>query len=102
MLFLSYWEINENMSEGKRLEFAEKLTSSGLFPPKGVKILRWDATPDGWGILLTEAESAADVVRSLDVWRFAEGGFFKSTKTAPIIPIEEGIPLGQEIMKALG
>ncbi len=26
MLFLTYWELNENMPEGTRLEFAQKLT----------------------------------------------------------------------------
>ena len=102
MLFLTYWELNENMPEGQRLEFAQKLTSSELFPPKGVNIIRWDVTPDGWGILLTEAESAADVIRSLDIWRMAEGGFFKSTKTAPAMPIEESMALAEELKKALG
>ncbi len=40
MLFLSYWELNENMPVAERMGIARKLTSSGPFPPKGVKILR--------------------------------------------------------------
>jgi hypothetical protein len=102
MLFLTYWELNENMSEGERFKFVQKLMSSDLFPPKDVKILRWDTTPDGWGILLTEAQNAADVIRSLDMWRMAEGGFFKSTKTAPALPVEEAIPISESFVKALG
>ena len=102
MLFLTYWELNENMSEGERLEFVQKVMSSGLFPPKDVKVLRWDVTPDGWGILLTEAQSAADVIRSLDTWRCAKGGFFKFTKTATAIPVEESMPIGESLVEALG
>ena len=48
MLFLTYWELNENMPVAERMGIAQKLTSSGLFPPKGVKILRWDETPDAY------------------------------------------------------
>ena len=55
MLFLTYWELNEGMSVEERQQVAQKLTSSGLFPPKGVNIIRWDGTPDGWGILVAEA-----------------------------------------------
>lgn len=102
MLFLTYWELNENMSEGDRMKFAQKITSSGMFPPKGVNIIRWDTTPDGWGILLAEAESAADMIRAIDMWRLAEGGFFKSTRTAPVIPVEEAIPLSEELIKTFG
>ena len=102
MLFLTYWELNENMSEGERLQVAEKLTSSGLFPPKGVNIIRWDATPDAWGILLAEAESAADIARAIDMWRAAGAGFFKMTKTSSAIPVEEAISVSTELLKALG
>ena len=102
MQLLVYWELNEDMPEEQRLQVAQKLTSSGLFPPKGVKIIRWDGTPDGWGTLLLEAETAADAFRALDVWRAAGTGFFKVTKTAPTLPIEELIPITVEIQSALG
>ncbi len=102
MLFLTIWEVNENMSVEERLQVAQKLTGSGLFPPNGVNILRWDGTPDGWGILLAEAESAAAMNEALALWRAAGAGFFKSTKTAPAMPIQEAIPQTAEILKALG
>ena len=101
MLFVTYWELNENMSVEERSQIAQKLTASELFPPEGVNIIRWDATPDGWGILITEAESAADVFHAINTWRSAGAGFFKSTKTAPAMPVEETIPIGAEILKAL-
>ncbi len=101
MLFLIHWELNEAMSVEERLQVAQKLTESGLFPPDGVTILRWDGTPDGWGILLLEAEHAAAVDHALTLWRAAGAGFFKATKTAPAMPIHEAIPHVAELLKAL-
>jgi hypothetical protein len=101
MLFLAYWELNENMPESERLAIAKKLTLSGLFPPKGVKVLRWDETPDSWGILLIEAESAMDVALTLDTWRMGGAGFFKFTKTAPAFPIAESMQKYEEVQKTI-
>ncbi len=101
MLFLTYWELNENMSEQERLDIGQNLTSSELFPPKGVNMIRWDGTPDGWGILIMEAEEAADVVRAIDMWRAAGAGFFKTTKTAPAMPIQELMPVAGELLQTL-
>ena len=83
MLFITYWELNVNTSIEERQQAAEHLTSSGIFPPEGVNIIRWDATPDGWGILITEAETAEAVGRAINMWRMAGTGFFKTTRTAP-------------------
>ena len=89
MLFVTYWELNENMPVNERLNIAAKLTSAGLFPPEGVKILQWITTPDGWGITLAEADSAAAISRSMEIWRMAGAGFFKSSKTAPAMQIDK-------------
>ncbi len=102
MLFLAYFELNENMPESERIQVAQKLTSSGLFPPKGVNIIRWDGTPDGWGVLTLEADNVADIVRTIDIWRAAGAGFFKLTKTAPAMPIQELLPVAGGIQSALG
>jgi hypothetical protein len=102
VLFITYFELSENISLADRVPMSLKVTSSGLFPPKGVNIVHFDLTPDSWGIIVLEAESAADVQRTLDVWRAAAGpGFFKSTKTAPAMPVKEAIPLRNELVKAL-
>jgi hypothetical protein len=100
MLFLTYWELNENMPMKERLEAAHKVTASGLFPPKGVKIVRWDMTPDEWGILLLEAEDVADVHRALSLWRVAGAGFFRLTKTAPTHPAQQAIALLRELLES--
>ncbi|HET9599076.1 MAG TPA: hypothetical protein VFP65_26120 [Anaeromyxobacteraceae bacterium] len=102
MLFVTYWELNENMSVADRLALAQKLTSSGLWPGKEVEILRWDMTPDGWGITLFQAETAAAVEQNLDLWRAAGAGMFKVTKTAPATPVQEVMARMIEAVKTLG
>lgn len=101
MLFLTYWELNENTPVEERQAAARHLVDSGAFPPENVRVLRWDAAPDGWGILLAEAESASDYFRALNVWRAAQPGFFKCTKTAPALPVEEAIANTQEMLEAM-
>lgn len=99
MLFLIYWELNEGMSLEQRMGIAQKLTESG-FPPEGVEVVRWDTTPDGWGVTILEAESAADVFRALNMWRAAGTGFFKHTKTAPALEVSESMPLLADVVKS--
>ena len=102
MQFLAYFELNENMDDAQRQQVAQKLTQSGLFPPAGVTIVRWDVTPDLWRTLVLEADNEADVFRALALWRAAGAGFFKVTKTAPTLPVQEVIPIAAEIHEALG
>jgi len=101
MLFLTYWELNESTSAAQQLQAAQTLMSAGLFPPQQVNILRWDITPDNWGILMCEAESAAAINQALVMWRAACPGFFKTTRTAPVIPVQEGIASTGELLKTL-
>ena len=102
MLFVTYWELNEDMSSEERNQAATKLTSSGLFPPAGVNIINWSGTVDNWGVLLLEADNAADVARAINMWRAAAPGFFEVTKTSPALPVSEMIGLAGEIMETLG
>lgn len=102
MLFLCYWEINENVSVEKRFAAASKVANSGLFPPPNVNVLRWDMTPDWWGILLMEADDPADVARALDIWRVAFDGFFKVTKTSSAMPIAENMPYMAKLLEDMG
>ena len=97
MQFLAYWELNENMTAAERFRIADNLMSKGLFLPKGVNIVRWDATPDLWGTLLLEADNVEDVFRVIELWRGSGAGFFKVTKVALTVPAQEVILIGQEI-----
>ena len=101
MLFISHLELNENMPQEERQRIAQNIISSGAFPPPGVNIIRWDSTADLWGTLLFEAESAEDVLRTIAPWRTQGGGFFKSIRTAPALPVQEIIPLIDETSQKL-
>jgi Protein of unknown function (DUF3303) len=101
MLYVLYWELNENMPVEERLKIAQKLTSSGLFPPKGVKVIRWDMTPDLWGISIIEADNSWDVFSTVSMWRSASPGFFRMTKLAPAMPVQEVMPREGELLKKL-
>jgi hypothetical protein len=101
MLYVMYWELNENMPAEERLQIAQKLTSSGMFPPKGVKVVRWDMTPDLWGILILEAESSWDVLSTTAMWRSLKPGFFKMTKLSPAMPVQEQMQLQGELLKKI-
>lgn len=91
MLFLTYWKLNENMSTEQRNEIAMTLTQEQTFPPEDVELVRWDGTPDGWGIALMEADDFAAVNNALNMWRTAAGdtAFFEETRTAPAAPTED-------------
>jgi hypothetical protein len=101
MQFITYWELNENMPEAERQAIAGKLMESGMFPPEGVEIIRWDSTPDLWGVVIFEAVSVEKVVEAIGQWRVAGAGFFKSTKTAPVMPVQEIIPIIGGMMEKL-
>ena len=51
---------------------------------------------------MSEAESAAAINQALVMWRAACPGFFKTTRTAPAMTVQESIPLTAELLKTLG
>ena len=101
MLFMMYWELSEDMPSEERLGIASQLMESGLFPPDGAKVTGWWGTPDNWGILMVEAETAEAAFDSLNVWRNAGAGIFSFTKTAPAMKIEDSVAHGAELMKKM-
>lgn len=103
MLFLTYWKLNEGLSARKTNEIAMSLTEEGMFPPEGAEIIRWDGTPDGWGIVLWDADDYAAVNNGLNMWRAAAGetAFFEKTMTAPAAPAEEIIPQQAEMLERM-
>lgn len=58
MLFISYRELREDHSIEER---AEALEEQGLVDNtlgRDFEVLRWDATPANWGIIVFEADDA--------------------------------------------
>jgi len=85
------------MSENERLQTAQKFMKD--VPPK-IKILRWDVTPDSWGITVFEVEKPIDAFKFFALWR-TKAGFFKTVKTSPAIPAEEVVPQLGKYIKSL-
>jgi hypothetical protein len=101
MLFVCHWELNEATPVVERLQAAQKVLASGLFPGPKVKLIRWDATPDVWGITVFEAETAADALQFVDLWRITVPGFFRSVRVAPAMPVQEWMEQAGSLIKAL-
>ena len=101
MLFLTYWELDESMPVEQRQGIAQKLINAGLFPPENVKIHAWHGTPDGWGVLIAEAETSADITTAINMWRVAGQGFFKLTRTAPAQTIQDALQNQQAVIDRL-
>lgn len=101
MLFLSYWKISEDVETQKVIEAAGALTESGMFPPEGVEVIRWDATVDNWGMTLLEADDYEALNRAWTMWRAVVPGMFEEGKTAPAAPVEDDIEQAAALLEEL-
>ena len=99
MLFLSYWELNENMTPKDVAELAAELLEKGLYPLKGIKQLGWYITSSVpyWGINIEEAENVETIFKSLALWTNAKPGIFKVAKIAPAMTAEDAIRVIMEM-----
>jgi hypothetical protein len=93
MLFLSYWELNENITPKDVVELAAKLMEKGLWPAEGTEILGFYTTTEVpiWGITIEEAESVESILKGAAVWTNEKPGFFKVLRVSPAMPAEEAI-----------
>lgn len=101
MLFLCYWELNENMDSMKRIKIAKFLTDAGIFPPPGIEIIRFDKTPGNWGVTVFKADSAEAAASLIGMWRVAAPGIFKKVKMSPALTVPESVAQGVKLYKAL-
>jgi len=101
MLFLCYWELNENMPSIQHMGVAKMLTEAGLFPPPGVEMIRFDKTPSNWGVTVFKADSVEAATSLISMWRVAAPGFFKKVKMSPAMPVKESVALGAKLYKSI-
>jgi hypothetical protein len=102
MLFISYWELNEEFDPSELADMAQKILSKGLYPTEGVKQIGWyTSTGDFWGITISEADSEEQLVKDSNVWRMAKPGVFKSIKTSPAMELAKAIPILIKLKKQL-
>lgn len=101
MLFLCYWELNENMPVLEHLKIGKMLTESGLFPPKDVELIRFDMTPDYWGVTVFKAASAEAAFNLVEVWRMAGTGIFKKMNVSPALTVMEAKALAANLFQSV-
>jgi len=101
MLFLIYWELNEQVGVSQRIAALNKLQQAELFPPPDVELIRFDMTPDQWGISIMEAGSAGAIMRHLGAWRIACPGIFVTTKVSPAMPVANSVAEIMGVIKKL-
>jgi len=99
MLFVTYWELNENINPKDVAELGAELTEKKLYPIKGVKQLGWYITGSVpyWGITIEEAATVEQVMKGILVWTNAKPGLFKVLKTSPAMTSEDAIRLVMEM-----
>lgn len=101
MLFLCYWELNENMAVIDHLKLGKMLNEGGLFPPPGIEILSFNMTPDYWGVTVFKAESVEAAFTVIDLWRAAGTGVFKTVKMSPALSVPDASALGAKIYQSV-
>ena len=102
MLFLTYWELNQDFDPSELAEIAQKLMSKKLYPVAGVKQLGfYISTSDYWGITIEEAENEEQMVKGSMVWRLAKPGYIKVMKTTPGIDATKMISLVMKLKKQM-
>jgi hypothetical protein len=102
MLFITYWELNENFDPSELAEIAQKIISKNLYPTEGVNQIGWYvSTSDYWGVTISEAETEEQLVKDISVWRIAKPGLFKSVKSTVAMEIAQVLPILMKIKKQL-
>jgi len=103
MLFITYWELNENFDPSELADLAQKVLSKGLYPTEGVNQIGWYvSTGDYWGITITEADTEEQLVKDTNVWRLAKPGLFKCIKSSPAMETAKAIPILMKLKAQLG
>ena len=99
MLFLTYYELNENLDPTLIGELVQKFMSKKLFPTEGVKIITWLLTPENWGIVISEDDSEEAMFKDVNMWRIALPGCFKTIKAAVAMEAAKVVPLLLKLSK---
>ncbi len=91
MLYLTYWEINENINPAEIAKVGTKLAQ--VEATEGAEVLSYIVTPDNWGIVLLKIENEEAAFKIVNRWRMALPGVFKSWKGALAMEVEKVMPL---------
>ena len=102
MLFLSYWELNQDFDPSELAEIAQRLISKKLYTIQGVKQIGfYVSTSDYWGITIEEADNEEQLVKGSMIWRLAKPGYITVMKTTPAMDVIKVLPLVMKLKKQL-
>jgi hypothetical protein len=102
MLFLTYWELNQDFDPSELAEIAQKLMSKKLYPVEGVKQIGfYISTSDYWGITIEEAENEEQMVKGSMIWRLAKPGYIKVMRTTPAVDATKMIQMVMKLKKQM-
>jgi len=99
VLFLSYWELNENITPKDIVELAAKLMEKNVWPAEGTEVLGFYVTTDVpiWGITIEEAESVESILKGAAVFTNEKPGFFKVLRVSPAMTAEDAMRIVAEM-----
>lgn len=102
MLFMTYWELNEDFDPSELADMAQKILSKKLYPVEGTKEIAWYiSASDYWGVTITEAENDEQLVKMANMWRIAKPGIFKVMKTTPAMEVAKTLPITMKLAKQI-
>ena len=100
MLFVTYYELSNDVELAEVLEAGNWLMEEGLWP-RGDGDTRWDGTVNNWRVTVAEADSFETVYRAQALWETLVPGMFEEIRTAPAAPVEEVMTEGGEVLEAV-
>ena len=85
MLFVSHWELNENITPEDIVQLAAELMEKNVWPIEGTEVLCFYVTTEVpiWGITIFKAENVEQVLKDVAVWSNTKPGFFKIRRVTP-------------------
>jgi hypothetical protein len=102
MIFIAYWELNNDFEPSELASVAQTLLNKKLFPEEGTNIIAWYiSATDNWGVLVVEAENEEQMVRTISMWRIAKPGIFRLIKTSPGVEITKILPMVMKLAKQM-
>jgi hypothetical protein len=97
VLFVAFWELAADVDPEKVGSAAVKLTTSGAYPPKGVKTLYyWLVTAGGKGVTISEADNAEEMYRAYAVWIKECPRVFAHYEAHPAVEIDRAVDIIRE------
>ena len=99
LLFLGYWELDENIGPKKAAELFAEALQKGVWPAKGIKVVSHYVSVDVpvWGVLTYEADNPEQIMKNIAVLRLTKPSFFKKVIVSPAMKAEEAVSVLMEM-----